>query len=121
MASQALAITKNKRFSCLLGVNKKITALRDICNYPEKLEQDRVSMATARLEEAWRKYEEGQQNVLGLTAEDQVRDELVIFFEIEEIYETAIDKANKISKKGKNSRKGKGTTFSKGSTGTSTR
>ena len=55
-----------------------------------------------------RKYEEGQQGVLGLTTEGQVGDELAIFFEMEEIYETAIDKANKISKKGKTSGKRKG-------------
>ena len=110
MASLPLTITKCKGFGCLLGVNRKITALRDICDDPEKQEQDRVSTATAILEEAWRKYDEGQQDILGLTAEDHVGDELVIFLEMEDIYEAAIDRANKISKKDKDSRKRKGKT-----------
>ena len=100
-----LTIANNKLFGYLLGVNRKITALRDICDDPEQQERDRVSTATARLKETWRKYEEGQQDILGLVAEDQVGNELVIFFKMEEIYEAAIDKANKISKKGKVSKK----------------
>ena len=106
MASLPLTIAKDKRFSCLLGVNRKITALRDICDNPEKQkqEQDRVSTATVRLEEAWRKYEEGQQDVLGLVAEDQIGNELVIFLEMEKIYEAAIDKATKIIKESKEAR-----------------
>ena len=47
MASLPLAIAKYKRFGCLLGVNRKITALKDTCDDPEKQEQDRVFTATA--------------------------------------------------------------------------
>ena len=101
MASLQLTIAKNERFGCLLGVNRKITALKDICNDPEKQEQDRVSTATARLEEAWKKYDESQQDVLGLVSEDQVGNELVIFVKLEEIYEAAVDETNKIRKKGR--------------------
>ena len=72
-----------------------------------------MATATARLEEAWMKYEEGQQDVLGLAAEDQVEDELAIFFKIEEICETNIDKASKISRKGKGTRKEKKKTDNK--------
>ena len=53
------------------------------------------------------KYEEVQQDVLGLAAEDQVDDELTIFFETEKIRDNAIDKARKISRKGKDTGKEK--------------
>ena len=108
MASPPLAIAKNKHFGCLLEVNRTITTLTDICNDPEEQEPDRVATATTRLEEAWRKYEEGQQDVLDLTAEDQVEDKLYIFSEMEEICENAIDRANKSSKKRKTSGRRKG-------------
>ena len=54
--------------------------------------------ATERLAEAWQKYESSQQDSLGLVAEDEVVDEQVTFTEMEEIYEAAIDEANKIIK-----------------------
>ena len=87
MASQPLTISKTKRLGYPLGVSKKIMALRDTCDDVEKQKQerDRVPTATARLEEAWRKYEEGQQDVLGLLAEDLVGDELGIFVKMEKI------------------------------------
>ena len=87
MASQPLTISKTKRLGYLLGVSKKIMALRDTCDDVEKQKQerDRVPTATAILEEAWRKYEEGQQDVLGLLAEDLVGDELGIFVKMEKI------------------------------------
>ena len=68
MAPLLLTEAKNKLFGYLLGVNKKIPALKDTWDNPEKQEQDRVSTVTARLEEAWKKYEESQQDVLGLVA-----------------------------------------------------
>ena len=95
MASLPLAIAK-KRFGCLLGVNRKITALRDICDDPEKQEQDRGSTATARLEEAWNKYEDRQRDILGLTAETEVEDEQATFNEMEEIYKAVIDGPKKV-------------------------
>ena len=109
MASLPLTIAKTKRLGYLLGVSKKITALREVCDDMEKQKQerDRVPTATAGLEEAWQKYEESQQDVLGLVTKDQVGDEVGIYVEMEEIYEAAVDKANKISKKGKDSRKAK--------------
>ena len=107
MTSPSLAVAKSKRFGCLLEVNRTITVLRDICNDPEEQEPDRVATATARLKEAGLKYEEAQQDVLGLAAEDQVDDELTIFFETEKIRDNAIDKARKISRKGKDTGKEK--------------
>ena len=56
-------------------------------------------MTTTRLAETWQKYEDSQQDVLDLVTKDEVEDELVIFFKMEDTYEATIDKANKISKK----------------------
>ena len=64
-------------------------------------------MATTRLAETWQKYEDSHYDILGLVTKDEVEDELAIFFELEEFYEAAIDKANKISKRREDSRKEK--------------
>ena len=85
MAPLPLTIAKNKRIGYLLGVRRKIASLKEICDDPEKQEQDRLFTATAGLAEAWRKYESSQQDILGLIAEDEdeVVDEQVTFIEIE--------------------------------------
>ena len=56
MASLLLTGAKNKRYGYLLGVNKKIAALKDTCDDTERQEQDRVSTAISTLEKAWKKY-----------------------------------------------------------------
>ena len=51
-----------------------------------------------RLEEAWRKYENNKQEVLGLILEEKVEDEPATFNEMEEKYEAAINEAKKFIK-----------------------
>ena len=101
MASLLLTIAKSKQTDFLKTIREVVATLKAICNDPEKQEQDRLSTATSKLAEKWQKYEDSQYNVLGLVTKDEVEVELAIFFELEEIYEAAIDKANKISKKRK--------------------
>ena len=96
MAPLALTVAKNRQIVYLLGVRKKIASLKEICGDPEK--QGRLSTTTARLAEAWRKYDSTQQDVVSLVAEDNVVYEQVIFNKMEENYEAAMDEANEIIK-----------------------
>ena len=107
IAPLPLTVAKSKQTDFLKTVREEVVTLKAICKDPEKQEQDRLSTATARLAETWQKYEARCQGVLGLVTKDQVEDELAIFFELEEFYEAAIDKANKISKRREDSRKEK--------------
>ena len=73
MAPLPLTVAKNKRTGFLTGVKKKIATLKAICeDPPETQELDRLSTATERLVEAWKKYEISHQDVLGLETEDEV-------------------------------------------------
>ena len=91
MTSLPLTFAKSKETDFLKAVREVVATLKAICNEPEKQEQDRLSTATTRLAETWKKYEDSKQVVLGLVTKDEVEDEQVTFFEMEEIYETAID------------------------------
>ena len=74
-----LNVAKNKRTGFLTGVRRKIASLKAICEDPEIQELDRLSTATERLVEAWKKYENSHQEVLGLVTEDEVEDEQATF------------------------------------------
>ena len=87
MAPLPLTVAKNKRTGFLPRVRRKIVNLKAICDDPEVLELDKLSTALERLVEAWRKYENSQQDVLGLVAEDKFVNEQFTFTEMEEIYE----------------------------------
>ena len=64
-----------------------------ICDDPEVLELDTLSTASDRLEEAWRKYESSQLDVLSLLAEYVVGDEQITFTEMKEFYEAVKEEA----------------------------
>ena len=44
----------------LTRVRRKIVSLKEICDDPEKQEQDRLSSATTRLAGAWQEYANSQ-------------------------------------------------------------
>ena len=96
MAPQLLTAAKSRRMGYLLSVKRRIASLKNVCDDPERQEQDELSTMTVRLADAWRKYKSSQQDVLGLITEDKVVDEQVTFIEIKETYEAAINKANAI-------------------------
>ena len=98
MAPLPLNVAKNKQTGFLTGLRRKLANVKAICNGPEDLELDKLSTASDRLEEAWRKYENSQQGVLGLVLEDEVEDEQATFNKMKEIYEAAIDEAKRIIK-----------------------
>ena len=66
MAPLPLNVAKNKRTGFLKGVRRKIANLKAICDDPEVLELDKLSTASERLVEAWKKYKNSPQEVLGL-------------------------------------------------------
>ena len=98
MAPLPLTVAKNMHTHFLLRVRRKIATLKAFGKDPEILELDRLSTATGRLEEAWRRYENSQQDVLNLVAEDKVEGEQVTFIEMKEIYE-AVKKESAADKK----------------------
>ena len=83
----------------LISGRRRIATLRTVCEDQEKQKQDELSTASTRVEEAWKKYENRQRDILGLTADTEDEDEQAIFNEMKEIYEAAIDGAKKILKK----------------------
>ena len=71
-----LTIARNRRTGFPLGVRRRIATLKAVCDEPEVLKL--VKLTTARrLVEAWRKYANSHQVVLGLVLEDKVEDEKV--------------------------------------------
>ena len=52
MASLLLTGARNKQYGYLSGVVKKIAALKETCDDPERQEQDKFSAAIATLEKA---------------------------------------------------------------------
>ena len=83
MALLPLNVAKNKRTGFLTGVRRKIANLKANCEDTEVLKLDKLSTALERLEEAWKKYENSHQEVLGLVLEDKVEDEQANLSEME--------------------------------------
>ena len=98
MAPLPLTVAKNKRTGFLTSVKKKIVTLKAIGEDPEILELDRLSTATGRLVEEWKKYENSHQEVLSLVMKDEVEDEQATFSDAEDNYEAAINEVNKLLK-----------------------
>ena len=93
-----LNAAKNRRTGFLTGLRRRVVNVKTICNNPEALELDKLSTASDRLEEAWRKYENSQQEVLSLVLEDEVEEEQDNFTEMDKSYKDAINKAKTIIK-----------------------
>ena len=93
MTTLRMTAAKNRQTGLLLRARRKVAALKAICKDSEEQEPSRVATSTARVEEAWLTYKEGQQDVLAIAAEDQDDDELAIFGKFKEICENALDKA----------------------------
>ena len=96
MAPLMLTSANNKRTGFLTGLRRKVVNVKAICDVLEVLELDKLSAASERLTEAWQKYENSQMDVFSLVTEEELVDVQVTFIEMEEIYEAAIDEANKI-------------------------
>ena len=96
MAPQPLIAAKSRRMGYLLSTKRRIAAIKEVCDEPERQEPDELFIMTIRLADAWQKFESSQQDILNLIIEDKVADEQVTFIEMERTYETASDKANAI-------------------------
>ena len=57
MAPLPLNTANKQRTGFLTGLRRKLASVKAICDGPEDLELDKLSTASDRLEEVWRKYE----------------------------------------------------------------